>query len=128
MRATGLFFLRAAACTRRDPTTRERVGVWLPVVEREKNAEGQWVAANTLTAKWTGPEALAFFDANQAELRAGRPLHLELDRLHGRDGEWQAHVTRLELAPVAPSWIKSEEAAAVAAQQEQQPPQPAAPA
>jgi hypothetical protein len=122
MRATGLFFLRTAAFTRCDATGTVRDGVCLPVVERGQDGEGRPIVLNTLLAKWRGAEALAFFDANQGELRAGRPLHLELDRLHGRDGEWQAYVTRLELAPVAPSWRAAE-----AAQQQQQP-QPAAPA
>jgi hypothetical protein len=118
MRATGLFFLRMHASTRCDASG-QRVGVSLPVVERSQNAEGRWVVLNTLTAKWNGPQALAFFDANQAELRAGRPLNLELDRLHGHDGEWQAYVTRMELAPVAPSWRKDVEAAAPQQQQPQ---------
>jgi hypothetical protein len=66
------------------------------------------VVINTLLAHWKGPQALAFFDQHQADLRAGRPLHLELDRLRGHDGEWHASVTRCELAPVAPSWRKDE--------------------
>lgn len=108
MRATGLFFLRMAACVRYDRVTREPAGVTLPVVEREKNAEGQWVAVNTLVAVWRGREALDFFSAHRAELRPGRPLTLEFDRLYGRDGEWHGNVTRLELAPLAPSWTKGE--------------------
>lgn len=108
MHATGLFFLRAAAEIRVDQVTREPVGIVLPVVEREKNPQGQWVSVNTLVAKWKGPQALQFFASNRAELRAGRPVHLELDRLSAHDGEVHGNVTRLELAPLAPSWQKGE--------------------
>jgi hypothetical protein len=101
VKATGLFFLRMHASTHCG-TDGERVGVLLPVVERDP--ENWRVVLNELLVKWKGPEALAFFDANQAELRAGRPLQLELDRLRGRDGEWQAYATHCELAPLAPSW------------------------
>jgi hypothetical protein len=110
MRATGLFFLRTNAFVRYDRTTRQPVGIALPIVERERNDNGVWVTLNTLLAKWKGPEALEYFERNRHELRAGRPLQLDLDRLHGSDGEWQAYVTRLELAPVAPSWRKDETA------------------
>lgn len=107
MEARGLFFLRMHASTVSDATG-ARQGVRLPVVERvpEPGEDGRtrWVVINTLLAKWKGADALAFFDAHRHELRAGRPLQLELDRLRGHDGEWQAHVTRCELAPLAPSW------------------------
>lgn len=108
MRATGLFFLRMNAFVRVDQATRQPIGIALPVVERIKDAEGRWISRNTMLAKWRGPEALAYFDAHRTDLRAGRPLYLELDDLHGREGEWQAYVTRLELAPLAPSWTKCE--------------------
>ena len=100
MKATGLFFLRIHASTHCD-VDGTRVGVLLPVLERDP--ENWRVVLNQLLVKWKGDEALAFFDAHQAELRAGRPLHLELDRLRGRDGEWQAYATHCELAPLARS-------------------------
>jgi hypothetical protein len=106
MEASGLFFLRmhaSAACDARG----QRVGVLLPVVERDP--ADHRVILNQLLVKWRGAEALAFFDAHQAELRAGRPLRLEVDRLCGRDGEWQAYATRCELAPIAPSWQRKDE-------------------
>jgi hypothetical protein len=103
MKATGLFFLRMHASVATD-TQGQRVSVLLPVVERDP--DDHRVVLNQLLVKWKGPEAVAFFDANQASLRAGRPLHLELDRLRGRDGEWQGYATHCELAPVAPSWRK----------------------
>jgi hypothetical protein len=120
MRATGLFFLRTNAFVRYDRITREPVGIALPIVERERNGNGIWVTLNTLLAKWKGPQALEYFERNRHELRAGRPLLLDLDRLHGSDGEWQAYVTRLELAPLAPSWRKDDDDA------QAMPPQPAA--
>jgi len=107
MRAAGLFFLRMAATIGCDPTG-ARVGVLLPVAERDP--ADHKVVLNTLTAKWKGEDALAFFDANQAELRAGRALELELDRLRGHDGEWWASVTRCVLAPLPPSWKAKAEA------------------
>lgn len=108
MRATGLFFLRTAAYTRCDATGLQREGVYLPVIERGTDKEGRPVVVNTLLAKWRGAEALAFFDENTAELRAGRPLHLELDRLQVREGEVVGNVTHLELAPLAPSWQRAQ--------------------
>jgi hypothetical protein len=101
MKATGMFFLRMHASVAMDPAG-NRLGVLLPVVERDANDHR--VILNQLLVKWKGAVALAFFDQHQPELRAGRPLHLELDRLRGQDGEWQAQATRCELAPLAPSW------------------------
>jgi hypothetical protein len=103
MKATGLFFLRMHASAHCDAQG-ERVGIVLPVVERDP--DNHRIVLNTLQVKWKGADALAFFDTHQAELRAGRPLHLELDRLRGCDGDWQAHATHCELAPIAPSWRK----------------------
>jgi hypothetical protein len=105
MKATGLFFLRMHASVASD-TQGQRVGLLLPVVERDP--DDHRVVLNQLLVKWKGSEAIAFYDKHQAELRAGRPLHLELDRLRGRDGEWQAYATRVELAPVARSWLKDQ--------------------
>jgi hypothetical protein len=111
MQARGLFFLRMHASTVSD-TAGNRLGVRLPVVERvaEPGEDGRtrWVVINTLLAHWKGPDALTFFDAHQHELRAGRPLDLELDRLRGHDGEWHASVTACALAPLAPSWAGKE--------------------
>lgn len=105
MKATGLFFLSMHATIASDMTG-ARV-LLLPVVERD--AQDHRVVLNRMTVKWCGDEALAFYEAHQAELRAGRPLQLELDRLHGRDGEWKARATRCELAPIAPSWRAKDE-------------------
>lgn len=102
MEASGLFFLRMHATTGADATG-QRSGVLLPVLERDP--KDPRVILNQLLAKWKGPEALAFYDANRAELRAGRPLLLKLDRLRGgASGEWEATVLSCELAPVARSW------------------------
>lgn len=109
MKATGLFFLRMHAAVVSDPAG-NRVGIAMPVIERDPNDHR--VVLNELLVKWKGPDALAFFDAHQAELRAGRPLQLELDRLRGTDNQWQALATRCELAPIAPSWQKRAEPAA----------------
>lgn len=106
MKATGLFFLRMHAEVHSDASG-ARAGVTLPVIERDPNDHR--IALNTLTVYWKGPEALAFFDANSAELRAGRPLQLEIDRLRGVDNEWRARATRCELAPLAPSWQRKDE-------------------
>ena len=111
MKATGLFFLRMYASTWSDADG-QRIGVLLPIVERD--AAG--VILNTLLAKWKGNDALAFFDAHQTELRAGRPLQLELDRLRGYDNDWHATVTRCDLAPLAPSWLAKHEDAPASAQ------------
>jgi hypothetical protein len=105
MKATGLFFLRMHASAACDADG-ARVGILLPVIERDP--DNHRVILNTLQVKWKGEDAIAFFDAHQAELRAGRPLRLELDRLRGCDGDWQAYATRCELAPIAPSWRKDE--------------------
>lgn len=110
MRATGMFFLRMNAFVRVDRETRQPIGVALPIVERKKNEQGQWVSINTMVATWRGAEAVAFFEQHRHDLRAGRPLQLELDDLHGRDGEWQANVTSLDFAPLAPSWQKADPA------------------
>lgn len=111
MQAKGLFFLRMHASAVSDATG-ARQAVRLPVVERipelAEDGRTRWVVLNTLLAQWKGDEALAFFDRHQVELRAGRPLLLELDRLRGHDGEWRASVTQCELAPLAPSWQKAE--------------------
>jgi hypothetical protein len=109
MKATGLFFLRMYASTFNDASG-ARVGVSLPVIERDP-ADHRKVL-NTLTVHWSGPDAIAFFDRHSAELRAGRGVQLELDRLRGHDGEWVALATHCELAPVAPSWQKHEAASA----------------
>lgn len=79
--------------------------VLLPVVERDPIDHR--VVLNTLLAKWAGSDAIRFWESNQDQLRAGRPLRLTLDRLRGgNDGQWWGVVTRCELAPVAPSWQK----------------------
>jgi hypothetical protein len=101
MIAKGLFFLRRPAEVRCTPAG-ERIGMWLPVVERDP--DDHRIVLNQLLVKWKGPEALAFFDEHQPLLRPGRPLLLELDKLRGSDGEWQALATRCELAPPPPNW------------------------
>lgn len=106
MRATGLFFLRMHAATASAPDG-ARTCVMLPVVERDPN--DYRVVLNTLLARWNGEQALAFFDTNQSELRAGRALQLELDRLRGHDGQWVASVTHCALAPLPPSWVKNQQ-------------------
>jgi hypothetical protein len=106
MRATGLFFLRMRAYTARHGVAGDQV-VMLPVVERVQNSEGHWITQNTLLAQWAGAEALAFFHQHQRDLSPGRGVELELDRLRGHDGEWRAHVTKLTLAPLPPSWQKA---------------------
>jgi hypothetical protein len=106
MKATGLFFLRTHAYVVCDPSG-ARLGLALPVIERDPNDHK--VVLNDLLVKWKGSEAVAFYDKNQADLRAGRPLNLELDRLRGTDGQWQALATHCELAPVAPSWQRKDE-------------------
>lgn len=116
MKATGLFFLRMHATVATAPSG-ERI-VLLPVLERDEH--DYKIVLNQLLVKWKGPEAVAFFEAHQAELRAGRPLLLELDRLRGQDREWHATATRCELAPVARSWQ-------VHADQQQQRAEPATP-
>jgi hypothetical protein len=105
MKATGLFFLRMHASVVVDPTG-ARLGVALPVIERDPSDHK--IILNELLVKWKGSEAVAFFDKHQADLRAGRPLNLELDRLRGCDGQWQALATKCELAPVAPSWQRKD--------------------
>lgn len=106
MKATGLFFLRAHANTALD-AKQERV-LLLDVLERDP-ADSK-VILNTLLAVWKGREALQFFEAHHHELRAGRPLELEIDRLRGHDGQWRAQVTACRLAPLAPSWrVKDEQ-------------------
>ena len=108
MKATGLFFLRTRAYTQRGADGALRV--LLPVHERVKNAEGNWITENTLLATITGEQATAFWNRHFHELVAGRGLELELDRLRARpNGEWQALVTSATLAPLPPSWQKHAE-------------------
>jgi hypothetical protein len=105
MKATGLFFLRMRASEAVNGQG-QRV-VLLPVVERVQEEDtGRWVTMNELLAVWKGDEALAFYAKHQADLIPGRGLELELDRLRGVDRDWRANVTRLELAPLPPSWQK----------------------
>ncbi len=57
--------------------------------------------------RWTGPEAAAFWTAHQADLTAGAPLHVELERLRAHPGpqayppvpELRGRVVRLQLLP-----------------------------
>jgi hypothetical protein len=111
MKATGLFFLRMHASVQCDPTG-ARLGVLMPVVERDPTDHKRIL--NELLVRWDGSDAVAFFDAHQADLRAGRGVNLELDRLRGHDGEWRARATHCELAPLAPSWQKHDEIVAAA--------------
>jgi hypothetical protein len=101
MQARGLFFLRMHASVQCDAQG-QRVGVLLPVIERDP--QDHRVVLNQLLVAWPGDAALAFFDAHQAQMRAGCPLQLEVDRLRGDDGQWRARAVDCELAPVAPSW------------------------
>lgn len=105
MKAVGLFFLRTRPYVARN--NQGDVALLLPVVERVKDeATGTWVSLNELTAVWKGDEAVQFHDAHAADLVPGRGLELELDRLRAAGVEWRATVTRLQLAPLAPSWTK----------------------
>lgn len=110
MKATGLFFLRMRPYTARGSDG--ALSLLLPVVEHGEDREGRRVALNTLLCRWSGEAAMHFWNLNVAELKPGRGLELELDRLRGQDGEWRAHVTRCALAPLPPSWQPKADAAA----------------
>lgn len=104
MRASGLFFLRMRAFI---AMSREgERAVVLPVVERLKDPAGQWVSLNEMEAVWRGAAALTFFERHQSDLRPGRGLQLEIDRLAGHDGAWRGYVTSCALAPLPPSWTR----------------------
>jgi len=107
MRATGLFFLRTRPYTARD--TAGLPVLMLPVVEHE-DRDGRRVTLNELMAAWPGSEAMAFWNLHLAELKPGRGLDLELDRMRWDGREWRAHVTRCNLAPLPPSWQAKTEA------------------
>lgn len=106
-----MFFLRMHASVAVDPTG-ARLALLLPVVERDP--DNHRAILNELLVRWNGSAAVAFFDKHQTELRAGRAVNLELDRLRGKhDGQWHANATSVELAPLPPSWqVHAQRAAA----------------
>lgn len=124
MRATGLFFLRMRPYTARDPASGELV-LMLPVVEHE-DRDGRRVTLNQMLAAWQGPLASAFWNLNLPDLKPGRALELEVDRMRWDGREWRASVTQCRLAPLPPSWVAHEQHTAAAVPPIDQPPQPLA--
>ena len=59
-----------------------------------------------LRARWMGHKAATFFNAHQAELRPGRALDVALYHIRSRDNETRAYIAAIQLAPLAPSWVK----------------------
>lgn len=104
MYARGLFFLRMRPSTARDPHDGALV-LLLPVVEHE-DRDGRRITLNELLATWRGDAASAFWALHFDELKPGRGLQLELDRMRWNGREWRASVTHCELAPLPPSWAK----------------------
>lgn len=121
MRATGLFFLRTRPYTARASDGTQVL--MLPVVEHDER-DGKRVLLNELLAVWRGAEADRFWALHFPELKPGRGLDLELDRMRWDGREWRAHVTACRLAPMPPSWIKHEQATATAEAGTTEPPPP----
>jgi hypothetical protein len=72
--------------------------------------------------RWSGADAKAFYTAHQADLTAGAPLHVELERLRAHPGpaafppvpELRGRVVRMQLLPRRSPATPSTEAAAAA--------------
>jgi hypothetical protein len=104
---TGLFFLARRSYAVPDVAPDGQFRLTLSV--RDRQAEHR---VEPYTVTWTGEEARAWWSAHGAQLQPGQPLALEL--LNPRSyvssravaPEIVAAVTRCELAPVAPSWLR----------------------
>lgn len=96
--ATSTFFLCKPTYTAVDSEGRRAVLLPLRDVSRFYKSD--------LCARWRGPDALAWLDQHQNELRPGRPLSVEFSAVWVRDGELRAEVSSCCLAPLPPSWLK----------------------
>ena len=91
MQASGLFFLRAYVSS--AVTSSGKNVLLLPLCEREG------LEHHRVTAYWSGPEALRFFEAHTGQLKAGTALQLELRHLRVVNNEIHAHVIACQIAP-----------------------------
>lgn len=101
---TGLFFV-----ARQKPTTRQTPEDNFQLELRVVDNQGQHKVEPYLVT-WTGNAAKNWWEEHQRHLQPGQPVALELVNPRSfpiaRSAEIHAIVTRCELAPVAPSWLR----------------------
>ncbi|MDF3822573.1 hypothetical protein P3G55_21915 [Leptospira sp. 96542] len=105
MDAHGTFILRTPPVMRRDATG-ALICADFKVGEPARAPTQGWT--NEFVARWKGPGVESFCAIHADELRAGRGLRIDFDRVR-HDELLQTlvvRVTALDLAPLAPSWKK----------------------